>query len=465
MTEDQNKPIFDDAHLGAELRSPGSGPAPGSENGDDDDLRELFRTTAPIARPVDVEALFSAFDTARSSRRRIAWPRSLGWPHSVLNPYPRRSKMLTTLKFAAAALVAAGAWFYFALVRPREASAFAEAAQKLRDAHTLAFRMSVEHPDMKAPMKSRSMIRVPSLMRIEADGGPVTIIDTSQGKHLILDPAAKTAVLFEGKATEPRVGPAPNIAERLRKLTEGDAKPVGERAFGDVRALGYLVKTPAMEMEMTVLTPDGHQRGPTRVKTPGMEMTIWVNPTTRIPVQIESSVRIEGKETRATSWDFQIDPELDDALFRLDVPAGYTLIRGGSDLLGMDDKTFLNPEKAAEALLRGFAEKTGGVFPKRIDDFELLKIAQSITRFMMATRELKGGFGYNSEGVKLGDADKILFWYRPEGAANYRALYGDFHASDVTEDKLPPMTVTGYVTGTVRASDVSADKPPPNHKP
>ena len=56
---------------------------------------------------------------------------------------------------------------------------------------------------------------------------------------------------------------------------------------------------------------------------------------------------------------------------------------------------------------------------------------------MMATRTLKGGFGYRSDGVKLGDADKILFWYRPEGAADYRVIYGDLHVSDVTEDRLP----------------------------
>jgi hypothetical protein len=27
--------------------------------------------------------------------------------------------------------------------------------------------------------------------------------------------------------------------------------------------------------------------------------------------------------------------------------------------------------------------------------------------------------------------------YRPEGATQYRALYGDLHAADVSEDKLP----------------------------
>jgi hypothetical protein len=121
----------------------------------------------------------------------------------------------------------------------------------------------------------------------------------------------------------------------------------------------------------------------------------------------------------------------------------------------MGDKNFLNPEKAAAALLRIFAEKNGGAFPKRLDnqltkffkekthkrgelpDAETLRVLLAAGRFMMATRSIKGGFGYRSEGVKLGDADKILFWYRLEGAALYRVLYGDLHVSGVTEDRLP----------------------------
>ena len=115
----------------------------------------------------------------------------------------------------------------------------------------------------------------------------------------------------------------------------------------------------------------------------------------------------------------------------------------------------MNPEKATEAFLRLFATRTGGTFPGRLDpsihfdkvfptktigalpDPETLKAVTSFARLLMATRNLKGGFGYKSDGIKLGDADKILFWYRPEGAAHYRAIFGDLHISDVTEDKLP----------------------------
>jgi outer membrane lipoprotein-sorting protein len=332
------------------------------------------------------------------------------------------------MKIAAAALVAVGGLFYLTSISPMEKTAFAEAAQKLRDAQTLSYRMTVESPELKIRMTTRILLRWPGLFRAEVEGGIVTIVDGQQGKQLILDPVAKTALLLEGKGTP--AGPATNMAERLRQLTERDAKAAGEKVIGNVRTLGYLVKNL------------------------GMEMTIWIDPATHLPIQMDSSDRFQGKEIRATATDFQIDPKIDDALFRLDAPQGYKLTKGASDALGMDEKTFLSPDKAAEALLGEFAKKTGGEFPKRLDDFsefdqrfpkkpgtlpdpDTLRLVQSVTRFMMATRTLKGGFGYRPDGVKLGDADKILFWYRPEGATNYRALYGDLHMADVAEDKLP----------------------------
>ena len=296
--------------------------------------------------------------------------------------------------------------------------------------------MILESPDLKAPMKMRALFKEPSLFRTEQEGGIVAIADGKQGKQIFLDPAKKTALLLEGKAPEAPLGPAAalGLLESLRQLTEGDARPVGDKAIGDIQARGYLVTNKAF----------------------GTEMTVWVDPGTRLPLRIESTDRVQGKEIRMTTSDYQIDPDIDDSLFRVAPPAGYAVVKADSNVLAMDEKTFLNPEQAAVAVLRLFADKTGGTFPSRLDDLaefdkvfpkkqkvgelpdaNTLSELLTITRFMMAARPLKGGFGYRSERVKLGDADKILFWYRPEGAVNYRAIYGDLHAADVTEDQVP----------------------------
>jgi outer membrane lipoprotein-sorting protein len=323
--------------------------------------------------------------------------------------------------------------FYLVTAPTTTATAsFAEAAQKLHDAHTLSYRMTTETPDLKQPMTMRAFFKEPNRMRVESDAGVVSVADASQGKLLVLDPATKTALLTEGAAAKTAQAAGGGFAERMRQLVNQEARPVGEKNIGDTAARGYLVKVS------------------------GEEMTIWIDPKTNLPLRMEASIRFQGKEIRTTLTDFQIDPVLDDALFRMEPPPGYAINRGQSDLLGMDEKTFTDPEKATVALLRIFAAKSGGSFPKRLDDFsefdaifpkpkrpaklpdaETMGAVQALTRFLMATRPLKEGFGYKPDGVKLGDAGKILFWYRPEGSVNYRAIYGDLHAADVTPDKLP----------------------------
>lgn len=353
--------------------------------------------------------------------------------------------MFAIMKIAAAALLAAGGWFYFACVRSMEASAFAEMAQKMKSAHTLAYRMTIESSTLKNPSRTRVIMSEPGLLRMEMKDGSIVINDWKQGKTLNLNPADKTFTLHEWKDKAPRgsSGPATSL-ERWRQLIDGDAKPLGRKTIGGIQAEGY------------------------RITGTGTETTLWINPTTRSPVQIESKDRVMGRmsgkdsrsivsDLRTTMTDFQIDPEIDDALFRLEPPPGYTRstksVFSGSVVGVMGDKTL--PEKATAEYLRLFAEKTGGRFPKHLDDLtefdqvfpnkksdelpdEATKRAMiSAIRFMNATKQLKGGFGYRPAGVTLGDADKILFWYRPEGASKYRVLYGDLHASDVTEDKLP----------------------------
>jgi hypothetical protein len=51
--------------------------------------------------------------------------------------------------------------------------------------------------------------------------------------------------------------------------------------------------------------------------------------------------------------------------------------------------------------------------------------------------QLKNAYGYAPGNARLGDADKVLFWYRPKDSQKYRAIFGDLHAEDVAVDRLP----------------------------
>ncbi len=106
-------------------------------------------------------------------------------------------------------------------------------------------------------------------------------------------------------------------------------------------------------------------------------------------------------------------------------------------------------------LLRDFAEKSAGAFPTRLDDWAaydrlnpkgsfksptdpaLIRLVSILVRVQMFMLERKGDYGYKADGVKLGDASKIIFWYKPKDKQTHRALFGDLHAADVTADQLP----------------------------
>ncbi|MHC4557988.1 MAG: hypothetical protein ACYS80_11870, partial [Planctomycetota bacterium] len=98
-----------------------------------------------------------------------------------------------------------------------------------------------------------------------------------------------------------------------------------------------------------------------------------------------------------------------------------------------------------------------GNFPEKIGMTELTKLlpqveaklAESITSAEEGTQKgMTLGKGmlfhmslkdrhYAGSGVKVGEADKAIFWYLPEGADTYRVIYGDLSVKDVAPENLP----------------------------
>jgi outer membrane lipoprotein-sorting protein len=326
---------------------------------------------------------------------------------------------------AAAAILAVGLCYIVATWLSRPAWAFAEVAQRLRDARTLTYRTTMQAVGEPAPVTSRVLVRAPALIRCEAEpDGTATVFDAAHNRTLVLDPTSKSAVLLEGPA--PADGGATDMAakevEELRKLAEARSEPVGRRRIGDVDAEGF------------------------RVRQEGQELLVWVDPGARLPLRVDLKARVNDIEVTGSIGDFQIDPPLDDALFRFEPPAGYTLTRGQNAAMSHDE--------AIVDMLRTYAEHAEGRFPPRLDDWvgyakrlpegelrgatnpKAIRLVQMLARVQVFLLERAGDYGYRPEGVKLGDVDKVLFWYRRKGSAGYRAIYGDLHAEDVAADQL-----------------------------
>lgn len=364
-------------------------------------------------------------------------------PAAIPRIRTRRTLMFTLFKSAAAILVATAGATYFAVFPPTSArSEFAETAAKLRDAQTLTLRhtQTLTLAGKTETMNARMLYKVPGLVRIEPElaGGPVSIMDSIHHKILILNPADKSAMLMEqpgGAPAEKRDG-ATMMIEDLRRLAGKDAEPAGEKLVGEVHARGF------------------------RVKEGGADLTVWVDPQKKLPVLVEFTGRAGNIDYKGSFSDIHLDPALDDALFRLDPPEGYTLRKANVRMT----MTF---EEAVVHHLRRYTSASGGRFPTRLDDFnDYVKVVSAATKKraealkaqrkdfkaslepealqsgiaggMLAVncQKYKDKYGYKPDGAKLGDAGTIIFWYRPEGQQKYRAVYADLHIGEVTAEQV-----------------------------
>jgi outer membrane lipoprotein-sorting protein len=394
-----------------------------------------------------------------------------------VEPGARKRLMFTLSKVAAAVLLAVAGAYYVAVPHPATANTFAEMAAKLHAAHTMTYRQAMQTPGLKEPVRTTVYIKVPDHFRSETDGGgPIVIVDSAQRKTLMLDPKSKTAMLSEDKGPKPPdnigtgrtsvtifpirenkgskpsqdmvvtvvapKGPKPpaggadvvsGMAGAMRSLEKADSKPAGERQIGGVKTRGFRI-----------------------MLSPQQDMTVWVNTATNFPVLMESVAHAGGMEVRITMSDYVLDRELDDSLFRVVPPEGYTVRTVPAE--NMRDAEVKTVEEAAAQLLKVYTEKSGGTFPPKLDDFgmfskilaskevkagaalpdpELLKAVTVMVRFNLSAREINNQYGYKPDGAKLGDASRVIFWYKPAGSATYRAVFADLHIGDVAADKLP----------------------------
>lgn len=347
-------------------------------------------------------------------------------------PDSRRRRMIATLKLAAAAVltVGVGGLSYLATNHRAEATTFTEMARKLQDAHTLSYQYTVSVPGQEKPTTGREFYKDPGLTRAETDPptASVVVIDTTTGKMLSMDPARKTAFIQDWnlaadmkKQLQDR---AAATAKHLKSLAAKDGKAIGKKKIGDVEAEGF------------------------RVEDQGTTWTVWVDPVKKLPLLMETTYRLGDRDVPATLSEFRIDPPLDDVLFRMDPPAGYALHKV--------DVPLATGEDALINLLRTYAEASGGSFPskpddpkafqkqfpqekwKGPDDPKMIRLVQSMAASVVFLQfELKNAYGYAPDEVKLGDADKVLLWYRSKNSKKYRAIFGDLHAEDVEADRLP----------------------------
>ena len=289
-----------------------------------------------------------------------------------------------------------------------------------------------------------------------------SIFDSRADKTLALLPAKKMAMVLSLKNSPPGGRPGGTFLD-LRK-TVMDAQSGG----------------PARAESIGGKVVDGRRAKGFRLQSGATEITIWADPKTSLPIRVES-VMSGATEVRMVMTDFEVGVDLDESLFSLDVPEGYTVQEMQLDL----------PKKPIVFLAKTLglvAEHNGGVFPPSlrgehgIDGF-LPRIAPALEKkypkdspeLLKAQSELAGKLGgvfavlnqlapehdwhYAGKNVKLDTPNRPIFWWKPTMISDdYEVIYADLSVKDVAPEDVPkvPEDIREVETFQLPAGDEAA---------
>jgi len=344
-------------------------------------------------------------------------------------------------KIAATLIVVAGAAGLLAwLTVGPGPTAWAAMQDKIRAARTLTCTLTMAQ-EGKPPMVAKMFFKEGGLIRQEftKPQRAINIIDIESGKMLVLMPKQKKAIQIDMSALPENMRNQDEdkdfLLGTLKELVEESETPLGEKEIAGKQAKGY------------------------KVEQDGQVFAVWVDADTGDPLQID--IEMFGGTMSIGFSDFEIDKPLDDGLFSLEVPKGYEVLRKMK-------LTQATAENMAE-LLEIWVKANGGRFPDRLTPQQMvtdLKKAGPAPSEDVAFKmgELAAGAfvllanaerdpRYVGKGVKLGDKDKAVFWFRPAKSETYKVIHGDLSIRDVAEADLPE------VPETPDAKDVEADPP------
>jgi outer membrane lipoprotein-sorting protein len=242
---------------------------------------------------------------------------------------------------------------------------FAAAIDRVTQARTFYCRTTsefVKQDGQKEVWETVYMFKEPDLERIEYKAGlphpgEVHITDYGKRRHLSLHPDDKSAALEDissAFAVDDRTG---NL--HLTRLSTGERDQLLSLS---AMAVGSLEDTELDGQSVRVL----QARQPKRI------ITAWIRPETGLPVQL--AIELPEQQRRVLWTSIRIDEELDDALFSVEPPAGYTLFKGGLYKPGPEDTMKLMAKMMH--LLRAchvYRERNNDQFPRELGELTNLK--------------------------------------------------------------------------------------------
>ena len=287
-----------------------------------------------------------------------------------------------------------------------------------------------------------------------------TVTDDVGGHELSVNPGKQRAILRELTTTtdEPR-GPFAWVTEAMEKhtlewvgkrTTEGREVNVFRAALRDVannRDWSYDFWIDASTKQLVAMY------------VPGADVFDPQNdPASGNPPEEAWSLM---ESTAFARHHIDFNAKLDTALFSLEPPKDYTVeIEHRAQVTEQEMIAWLGllaefyegtfPNEATPPFDIS-SERINAIHDKAKDDRTPVEqeLLDTMHRYMMASlngmpvvhfledHAERDSFRYIGKGVTLGDADRLVCWYRLRGAETYRVVYGDLSVADVAPEELP----------------------------
>lgn len=321
--------------------------------------------------------------------------------------------------------------------------------------------------DKQEPFFFQEMINEKGVQRAII-GGQIMIYDFGTGKSLMLIPSNKEATLTQEIGGMHAIKPY-NQLEWLISIKDKAAEFLGTENIDGIWAKKFFWN-------------QGEY----------CNTTVWVNPSTNLPVRVEQvflknpnkdiispSIQLKlsdfGGPSNATCSvgggggkgiqdnmtmimkDFIWNQQLDPALFSTEAPEDYTLRKKQHNASEMDENDLVKA-------LAFWAEMSDGSFPQKINDLadpnqinpklilkfnrggnpqdeidEAMNQASIIIRglFFVQNKIAENNWTYEGDGVKFGQKDTPICWWKPEKSENYKVIYADLSIGEISAQDIP----------------------------
>lgn len=380
---------------------------------------------------------------------------------------PRRRNIFMRHKFALAAAIVGllAVTVYFTLFNI-STPAFARVLDEIRKATDVTYTEISETEGLEQRV-SKTSVNNKGVIRSEGPQGEIMLFDFYGGTRMTLYPGTKRAFIYKTRKRENAsdFNMLVWMSELYKEYYDRRGTELVDGINTDLYVSDgneYSIRRVWTDPEMDLPVKIVHISAPhpdTTIITPYLYLkksSFGIDSDVTKGAGSQSNTGVTRKNI-TTKKDFSWNSGLDESLFSLIPPEGYSIeidsliesTDSRSDILDAleqwtsisggrfpDDINDLSNQELAEPLLVKAFDKDGD--PEEEFD-KAIRALQTIVNgcFFAQLRKAEGTWNYSGKGVKLGDKESPVCWWKEEKADKYTIIYGDLRIEEVPEKDLP----------------------------